>query len=130
MKRGMVGGAHRGPVGLGRQRRTIRIVQAILVLLGAALLVFAGYSLGRSSGYEAGRNAAALDAPREPSGAQTVVLTILGLAALGGALAVQGEGGVRLLTPARLAAMDKGAGPVAFEKVPEGAEAEERAETS
>jgi len=123
----MAGGAHRGPVGLGRQRRTIRIVQAILVLLGAALLMFAGFSLGRSSGYEAGRNAAEVDAPREPSDAQTVVLAILGLAALGGALAVQGDGGVRLLTPARLAEMEKGAGPVAFDKAPEGAEAEERA---
>lgn len=113
MKRGMVGGAYRGPVGVGRQRRTIRLVQVLLVLLAAGVLMFAGYSMGRSSGYEAGRDAEAIDAPRAPATSQTVVLVILGLAVLAGAFALQTEGGVRLLTPARLLEMEQGldAGP-------------------
>ena len=107
MKRGMVGGAHRGPVGLGRQRRTIRLVQGILVLLAAGFLLFAGYSAGKRSGFDAGRRGV-IDSPRRPSSAQTVVLSLLGLAALGSAFALQGEGGgVRLLTPARLLELER-----------------------
>lgn len=104
----MVGGAHRGPVGVGRQRRTIRLVQGLLVLLAAGVLLFAGYSMGRSSGYEAGRDADAIDAPRAPAASQTVVLVLLGLGVLGGAFALQTEGGVRLLTPAKLHEMEQG----------------------
>ena len=102
MKRQAGGGAHRGPVAPGRQRRTIRIVQGLLVLIAAGLLMFAGYSMGRSSGYEDGQRAGQLDAPREPSSVQTIVLAALGLAALGGALYLQGDGTVRVPTPARL----------------------------
>ena len=102
MKRQMGGGTHRGPVGLRRQRRTIRFVQVVLVLTAAGLLAFAGYSLGRSSGYDAGSSAGAIDAPRRPSNVQTVVLGVLGLAALSGALFLQGDGTVRVPTPARL----------------------------
>lgn len=102
MKRTVSGGTHRGPLGLRRQRRTIRFVQILLVLTAAGLLLFAGYALGRSSGYEAGTQAGEIDAPRPPSGAQTVVLGLLGLAALGGALMLQGDGTVRIPTPARL----------------------------
>ena len=104
----MVGGAHRGPVGVERQRRTIRVVQILLVPLSAGLLMFAGYSMGRASGYEAGRQAEAIDAPRAPAASQTIVLAILGLVVLGGAFALQTEGGVRLLTPARLLEMERG----------------------
>jgi hypothetical protein len=102
MKRTMTGGTHRGPLGLRRQRRTIRFVQVLLVLTAAALLLFAGYAWGRSSGYDAGVRSGDIDAPRPPSGAQTFVLSILGLAALGGALFLQGDGTVRIPTPARL----------------------------
>lgn len=98
----MGGGTHRGPVGLRRQRRTIRFVQILLVLAAAGLLMFAGYGLGRSSGYDAGRQAGQIDAPRRPSNAQPVVLGVLGLAALAGALFLQGDGTVRVPTPARL----------------------------
>ncbi len=98
----MAGGAHRGPLGLRRQRRTIRFVQVLLVVIAAALLLFAGYSWGRSSGYDAGVRADEIDAPREPSAAQTLVLGALGLIALGGALVLQGDGTVRIPTPARL----------------------------
>ncbi|CAN5724244.1 hypothetical protein BH24ACT26_BH24ACT26_19720 [soil metagenome] len=102
MKRGMGGGAHRGPVALTRQRRTIRFVQALLILIAAGLLMFAGYSLGRVDGYGDGRRAGELDAPRGPSVLQTVVLAALGSGALIGAFLVQGDGGVRIPTPARL----------------------------
>jgi len=101
MKRSVGGGATRGPVGVRRQRRTIRLVQALLVLLAAGSLMFAGYSLGRRDGVNDARSASALDAPRSPSVVQTVVLVALGIGALTGALLVQGEG-VRVPTPARL----------------------------
>lgn len=98
----MTGGTHRGPLGLRRQRRTIRFVQVLLVLTAAGLLLFAGYAWGRSSGYDAGARAGEIDAPRPPSTVQTIVLTIFGLSALGGALVLQGDGTVRIPTPARL----------------------------
>jgi hypothetical protein len=98
----MGGGTHRGPLGLRRQRRTIRFVQIVLVLTAAGLLLFAGYAWGRTSGYDAGTRAGEIDAPRRPSGVQTLVLGILGLTALGGALILQGDGTVRIPTPARL----------------------------
>ena len=101
VKRAMGGGAHRGPVAAGRQRRTIRVVQVLLVLLAAGLLLFAGYSLGRVDGYADRGRATDLDAPRPPSIAQTFVLAVLGVGALAGALLIQG-GGLRLPTPARL----------------------------
>ena len=120
MKRGMVGGAYRGPVGLGRQRRTIRLVQIILVLVAAGLLMFAGYSMGQRNGYDRGTRSGEAGAPEKPAASQTIVLTILGIAALGAALAIQSEGGVRLLTPARLRDMElRGEGaPIAMEEEP------------
>ena len=102
MKRTMTGGTHRGPLGLRRQRRTIRFVQIVLVVTAAALLLFAGYAWGRSAGYDAGARSGEIDAPRRPSGVQTLVVSVLGLAALGGALILQGDGTVRIPTPARL----------------------------
>ena len=101
MKRGMTGGSYRGPVAATRQRRAIRSVQVVLVLLAAGLLLFAGYSMGRASGIKTGRNGDGLSPPRSPSSAQTIVLSGLGLVALGGALLLQGPG-VRVPTPARL----------------------------
>lgn len=98
----MGGGTHRGPVGLRRQRRTIRFVQVVLVLTAAGLLLFAGYALGRTSGYDAGSQAGQIDAPRRPSSVQTIVLGVLGLGALAGALFLQGDGTVRVPTPALL----------------------------
>ena len=102
MKRAMVGGAHRGPVAHGRQRRTLRFVQILLVLLAAGLLLFAGYGLGRSRGYDDGRRANEIDAPSKPSTAETIVPALLCLASLGGALSLQGQGGIKMPTPARL----------------------------
>lgn len=102
MKRGMAGGTHRGPVALSRQRRTIRLVQLLLVVIAAALLMFSGYSLGRVSGFEAGRRSQELESSPKPSLTQVMVLGVLGTGALVAAVLLQGNGGVRMPTPARL----------------------------
>jgi hypothetical protein len=98
----MGGGSYRGPVGLLRQRRTIRFVQISLVIVAAAFLMYAGYSQGRVSGFEQGRRANSIGAPKAPSQSKSVVLVILGLGALLPAVLLQGQGGVRLPVPARL----------------------------
>ena len=102
MKRSMGGGAHRGPVAPARQRGAIRLVQMLMVILGAGLLVYAGYSLGVASGYRSGRRAGDLGAPAPPPFTQTLVLAVLGAGSLGAAVSLQGPGGVRIPTPARL----------------------------
>jgi hypothetical protein len=102
MKRGMVGGTHRGPVAPSRQRRTLRLVQILLVLIAAGLLLFAGFAWGRSSGYDLGRRSNELGAPSKPSLAEVIVPSLLGLGALAGALLLQGPEGIRMPTPARL----------------------------
>jgi hypothetical protein len=102
MKRGMAGGSHRGPVAVTRQRRTIRLVQLLLVAIAAGLFVFAGYALGRVAGYDDGRRADRLDSPQRPSAVQTVVLLALGGVALGAAASLGTGGPLRIPTPARL----------------------------
>ena len=102
MKRQMTGGTGRGPSALGRQRRTIRIVQVLMILLAVGLFVFAGYSAGRATGYDEGRRAAEIDAPAEPSAGQAVVLVLLGSGLLGAAFMLQARGGLRMPTPASL----------------------------
>ena len=74
----------------------------LLLVAAAGLLVFAGYSWGLVAGYEDGRNAGAIDAPREPSPWQPLVLVVLGGIAIRGAFALQDSSGVRLPTPAAL----------------------------
>ena len=98
----MGGGAHRGPVAPARQRRAIRIVQILMVLLGGGLLLYSGYSLGLASGYRTGRQADDLGAAKPPPLAQSLVLATLGTGALVAAVSLQGSGGVRIPTPARL----------------------------
>lgn len=99
----MGGGSYRGPLGLRRQRRTIRFTQILLILIAAGLLMFAGYSWGESSGYDQGRRAQELGAPAEPSAIQVLVLGTLGVGALIGALLLQGgPESVRIPTPSRL----------------------------
>jgi hypothetical protein len=98
----MSGGAHRGPVAAGRQRRALRLMQGLLVLVAAGLLMYAGYSLGVARGFDEGRRAGDLGAPTPPHATQTIALFVLGLGALGGAVALQGGGYVRAPTPARL----------------------------
>ena len=107
-----------------RQRRTIRFVQVLLVLIAAGLVAFAGYSYGRSDGYEAGQRAGEIDAPREPSGTQTVVLVVLGAAAFGAALLLQDTSTVRVPTPAKLDELAGRAEKVAIERAEEVAKAQ------
>jgi hypothetical protein len=103
MKRQMTGGSSRGPLGLRRQRRTIRFTQILLILIAAGLLLAAGYSWGQASGYEDGRRSDEVGAPSPPSTIQVVVLTVLGIGGLVGALLLQGgPETVRIPTPARL----------------------------
>lgn len=97
-----MGGAHRGPVGASRQRRTIRLVQVLLVLISGALMVFAGYSLGRVDGFRTAQASTSFDRPRPPSVAQPVVLMILGAVAIVAAASLQKGESVRMPTPARL----------------------------
>lgn len=98
----MVGGAHRGPVGPGRQRRAIRLVQGLLILIAAISLGLAGYSYGERAGIAKGARSGGIDAPREPSLAQSIVLGVIGLGAFTVTLLLQASGGVRFPTPARL----------------------------
>ncbi len=114
MKRATVGGAHRGPVGLLRQRRTLRFVQAILVVIAAGLLLWAGYTLGLRSTRAAADGS--FDAPRRPPVSQAVVLAVLGIGTFVGAMLLQGESGIRLPTPARLEELAGRAERVALER--------------
>jgi hypothetical protein len=104
-----------------RQRRTIRLVQLLLVAIAAGLFVFAGYSLGRVAGYDDGRRADRLDAPRRPSAVQTVVLLALGGATLGAAATLGTSGPLRIPTPARLEELVGRAEETAIRKAEEAA---------
>lgn len=122
----MAGGSYRGPVAVRRQRRTIRLVQALLILIAAGLLMFAGYSMGRADGIDEARERSGLEPARGPSAAQTIVLAILGLGAAAAAVGLQTEGGVRLLTPQRLRELEAGEGPEPLDEEPEAAERDVR----
>ena len=115
----MVGGAHRGPVAHSRQRRTLRLVQGLLVLIAGGLLLFAGYALGKSAGYDEGRRANDLGGPEKPSFTEVLIPALLGLGALGGAVYLQGQGGIRMPTPARLDELAGRAEQVALERAEE-----------
>lgn len=121
MKRDIAGGAHRGPVAATRQRRTIRFVQILLVLIAGGLMALAGYSLGRVHGYDAGRRANELDAPRRPSVVQTIVLVSLGGVSIALAGALGAGGVVRLPTPARVDELAGRAESVAIQRAEESA---------
>ncbi len=97
------------------------MVQALLVMIAAGLLMFAGYSLGRSSGYDDGRRSGEIGAPSEPSFAEVLVPGLLGLGALTGALLLQGQGGIRMPTPARLDELAGRAEQVAIDRAEEAA---------
>lgn len=124
MKRAVTGGAHRGPVAPTRQRRTIRFVQILLLLTAAVLIAFAGYSYGRVDGYEAGRRSGEIDAPREPSATQPIVLVVLGGIAFGAAALLQERSTVRIPTPAKLDELTQRAEQVAIEKAEEVAQSQ------
>lgn len=120
MKRAALGGAHRGPVAPTRQRRTIRFVQGLLILFALGLLTFAAYSFGQVVTFDAGRDAAAIDAPREPSIVQPLVLVVVGAIFLIGGVLLGGRT-VRVPTPARLEELVGRAESVALERAEQAA---------
>ena len=124
MKRSVGGGAHRGPVAPARQRRTLRLMQAIFVALAAGLLLLAGYNWGRAAGFDEGRSARGIDASAPPSPVQTVVLAALGAGSLAAAFLLQKDGAVRMPTPAKLDALAGRAEQAMVEKAEELAEAD------
>jgi hypothetical protein len=121
MKRAMTGGTHRGPVAHGRQRRTIRLMQVLLIVVAAVLLMFAGYSWGRADGFDDAR-AGQIAPPRAPGIAQVVVPATLALVAIGAAFWLGGPGGVRIPTPARLEELAGRAEEAAVQRAGDGAE--------
>ncbi len=123
MKRAVTGGAYRGPVAPTRQRRTIRFVQVLLLLTAAALLVFAGYSFGRVAGYETAQRAGEIDAPREPSLVQPIVLVALASITFGAAVLLQEHSRVRIPTPAKLDELTARAEQAAIDRAEEVARA-------
>src|SRR5688500_8486443 len=114
MKRPMLGGAHRGPVAPSRQRRTIRLVQILLVAIAVGLLVSAGFAWRRIATFEV-EGRASFDRPRRSSAVQPVVLVLLSGASLAAATALGGRT-VRLPTPARLDELVGRAEGVAIER--------------
>ena len=94
-------------------------MQLLLVLTAAALMAFAGYSYGRADGYAAGQRVGEIDAPREPSRLQTIVLVVLGAVAFGGATLLQEGSTVRVPTPARLDELAGRAEQVAIDRAEE-----------
>ena len=98
MKRAATGGAHRGPVAPERQRRTIRFVQVLLVVIALGLIAFGIYSFG------------------DRTATQAIVLLIIGGLAGGAAYALSDGPSVRVPTPARLDELAGRAERVALEK--------------
>lgn len=78
--------------------------------------MFAGYSLGRVNGYEDGTSSDEIGAPTKPGAMEVVVPALLGLATLTGALLLQGSGGIRMPSPARLDDLAGRAEQVAVER--------------
>ena len=101
MKRGMTGGTYRGPVAHARQRRTIRFMQVLFVLIALGLFAFAAVSL-RAVRADPAPRAGEIAAANRTSPAQPVVLALLGAVSVGAAAALGGRKGVRVPTPARL----------------------------
>lgn len=109
----MAGGTYRGPVGLRRQKRTIRFVQVLLVVsaLAVAFLAIATWPDGRSP--QPGTLA------RATTLAQPVVLfSIAAALGLGACLLADGRD-VRIPTPARLEELAGRAEQVAITKAGE-----------
>ena len=97
MKRGMAGGAYRGPVAPTRQRRTIRLVQILLASIAVGLMWFGVVS---SDGE--------LD--------QAVVSVLIALVCLVAAWSLSDGPSVRVPTPARLDELAGRAESVAIER--------------
>lgn len=98
MKRQAVGGAHRGPVAAGRQRRTIRSTQILLLLGCLSLIAFGIFSFS------------------ERSTEQGLVLVVIGVLSGGAAYLLADGPSVRVPTPARLDELAGRAESVAIER--------------
>ena len=98
MKRAATGGAHRGPVAPERQRRTIRFVQILLVVIALGLITFGAFSFA------------------ERTSTQAIVLLVIGALAGGAAYLLSDGPSVRVPTPARLDELAGRAERVALEK--------------
>jgi hypothetical protein len=96
MKRAVTGGAYRGPVALRRQKRTIRFVQVLLVLISASVTLFALSGDGNWS--------------------QVAVLLVLAAIGLGAAWSLSEGRDVRIPSPARLDELAGRAERVAIER--------------
>jgi hypothetical protein len=98
----------------------LRFVQGLLVAVGLALLLFAARQWARSSGFDdAAVNRAG--GPTPPSATEVVALALLGIGALASARALQGPGGIRIPTPARLEELAGRAEAVAVERAEQAA---------
>ena len=87
------------------------------MVIAAGLLLFAGHQWGKAGGFDAGRRAGLTgDSPPPPSAMQVIALSVLGLAAGAAALGLQGRGGIRIPTPARLDELAGRAEAVAVER--------------
>ena len=89
-------------------------MQGLLVVIAAGLLLVAGYQWGRSE------DASASGSP-SPSAMQVVALALLGTASFAGAISLQGRGGIRIPTPARLDELAGRAEKVAIERAEQAA---------
>lgn len=116
MKRGMAGGAYRGPVGLRRQKRTIRFVQVLLALgaIGVTIVAIAAWPDGGAPQPGTLARAAGIAQP-------LVLLVVTGALAAGAWLLADGRD-VRIPTPARLEELAGRAERVAIDKAREGGE--------
>lgn len=120
MKRAALGGAHRGPVAPTRQRRTIRFIQALLILFGLGLFVFAAFSFQDLVRFDPAQDAGSFDSPRAPSVVQPLVLLAIGSVFLAGGILLGGRT-VRVPTPARLEELVGRAESVALERAEDAA---------
>ncbi len=113
MKRGMAGGAHRGPIGLRRQKRTIRFVQILLALsaIAVAWFAFATWPDGTVPQPRTLAHGATV--------AQPFVLIVIAGALGGGAWLLADGRDVRIPTPARLEELAGRAEQVAIDKARE-----------
>lgn len=102
MKRGMAGGAYRGPVAPTRQRRTIRLVQILLLVIAAGLVWFAF-----------------ADNDTHTQASETIVSLIIAVVCLAAAWSLSDGPSVRVPTPARLDELAGRAESVALDKAAE-----------
>ena len=116
MKRGMGGGTYRGPLGLRRQKRTIRFVQILLAVSAVVIAVVA------IATWPDGRTPQHGTLARPTSIAQPFVMLVMAAALGGGAWLLADGRDVRIPTPARLEELAGRAEQVAIDRASEPAD--------